>query len=304
MSRSLVRYAVMFADLVGSTRIYAVLGNLAGHAVVEAFVQRNAWVAQQHGGRLVKAVGDAVLSIFSSPDQAIRAAGTLQRQAMSEPCAGEKVRLHIGIHYGDLMEEGEDIFGDTVNLAAYLSDMASPEQILTSEATYGILSEELKATCRPIFRIRIKDTARETVIYQVLWDHDSTTVTDLNLEGRRLLPADPGGLVLTHRDQRITVDRLRYRVVIGRAPHCDVRLIDRLISREHAVVRLEGLQFYLTDTSINGTVVEFEDGRSVQLLRREISLESAGWIWPGGKRGASLEEAVRFERDRRSLYRV
>ena len=60
--------------------------------------------------------------------------------------AGEKVRLHIGIHYGDLMEEGQDIFGDTVNLAAYLSDMASPEQILTSEATYGILSEELKAT--------------------------------------------------------------------------------------------------------------------------------------------------------------
>lgn len=304
MSRSLVRYAVMFADLVGSTRIYAVLGNLAGRAVVEAFVQRSARVAQTHGGRLVKAVGDAALSVFPSPDQAIRAAGALQRQVASQPCAGEKVRLHIGIHYGDLMEEGRDIFGDTVNLAAYLSDMASPEQILTSEATYGILSEELKAMCRPIFQVRIKDTARETVIYQVLWDHDSTTVTDLNLEGGRLLPADPGGLVLTHRGRRITVDRLRYRVVIGRAPHCDVRLTDRFVSREHAIVRLEGVQFYLTDSSINGTVVEFEDGRSVQLLRREISLESAGWIWPGGKRGTSLEEAVRFERDRRSLYRV
>lgn len=294
----------MFADLVGSTRIYAVLGNLAGRAVVEAFVQRSARVTQEHGGRLVKAVGDAALSVFPSADQALRAAGVLQRQAASQPCAGEKVRLHIGIHYGDLMEEGRDIFGDTVNLAAYLSDMASPEQILTSEATYGTLSEELKATCRPIFQVRIKDTARETVIYQVLWDHDSTTVTDLNLEGRRLLPADPGGLVLTHRGQRITVDRFRYRVVIGRALHCDVRLADRFVSREHAIVRLEGVQFYLTDSSINGTVVEFEDGRSIQLLRREISLESAGWIWPGGKRGASFEDAVRFERDRRSLYRV
>ncbi|GIX26732.1 adenylate/guanylate cyclase domain-containing protein [Pelomicrobium sp. G1] len=304
MSRSLARCAVMFADLVGSTRIYAVLGNLAGRAVVEAFVQRSARVTQEHGGRLVKAVGDAALSVFPSADQALRAAGVLQRQAASQPCAGEKVRLHIGIHYGDLMEEGRDIFGDTVNLAAYLSDMASPEQILTSEATYGTLSEELKATCRPIFQVRIKDTARETVIYQVLWDHDSTTVTDLNLEGRRLLPADPGGLVLTHRGQRITVDRFRYRVVIGRALHCDVRLADRFVSREHAIVRLEGVQFYLTDSSINGTVVEFEDGRSIQLLRREISLESAGWIWPGGKRGASFEDAVRFERDRRSLYRV
>jgi adenylate cyclase len=304
MSRSLARYAVMFADLVGSTRIYTVLGNLDGRSVVEAFVQRSARVAQEHGGRLVKAVGDAALSVFPFADQALRAASALQQQAASQPCAGEKVRLHIGIHYGDLMEEGRDVFGDTVNLAAYLSDMASPEQILTSEATYRILSEELKAICRPIFQVRIKDTARETVIYQVLWDDDSTTVIDLNMDGRRLLPADPGGLVLTHRCQRITVDRFRYRVVIGRAPHCDVRLADRFVSREHAIVRLEGVQFYLTDSSINGTVVEFEDGRSVQLLRREISLESAGWIWPGGKRGPSFEEAVRFERDRRSLYRV
>ena len=304
MGRHLARCAVMFADMVGSTQMYSVLGNLAGRAVVEAYLHRSAIVAAEHSGRLIKAVGDACLCTFPSADEAVHGASALQQYTAAHRFAGERVRLHIGLHYGEVMEEGGDVFGDTVNLAAYLTDMASPEQILTSESTFQVLSDPLKAVCRPIFRARVKDAARETVIYQVLWDRDSTSVTDINFDGQRLLPVDPGALVLTYRGQRVTVDHFRYRVLIGRAPHCDVVVSDRFVSREHAVVRLEGTQFYLMDRSVNGTVLEFEDGGTVHLLRREIPLEASGWIWPGGKRGTSLEEAVRFDRDRRSLYRL
>jgi len=66
-------------------------------------------------------------------------------------------------------------------------------------------------------------------------------------------------------------------------------------------VRTEGTDFLLVDRSINGTFVEFDDGRKLHVLRREVALDGKGKFFPGE---SPAEGWIRFVRDRRSMYRV
>ncbi|MGA8054464.1 MAG: adenylate/guanylate cyclase domain-containing protein [Burkholderiales bacterium] len=307
MTRDTVPRAVMFADVSGSTRLFNVLGDQRARDVIEAFVGRCALVAARHQGVLVKSVGDAALLVYESADAAVLAASALQAEVAASPLGGQTLRMHIGLNFGPVMTEHRDIFGDTVNVAAYITDMASPEQILTTEDTYALLSPPLKACTRPLFRARVKGTAREAAVFEVLWKTDEAHITELNPATQRLLPSDQGALLLEWGEQTVRVDHRRQSILIGRSPHCDIIVTSRFTSREHASIRTEGTAFYLADRSINGTFVEFDDGRSTHVLRRELPLDGAGRIHPGGppdSDAGAAGDVIRFTRDRRSLYRV
>jgi class 3 adenylate cyclase len=307
MSRDLLPRAVMFADVSGSTRMFAVLGDETARAVIGEFVNRCGDSARRHGGQLVKGIGDAALLVFDSADQCVLAASAIQAELDGYSFGGYPIKLHIGLNFGAVMTEDRDVFGDTVNIAAYLTDMASAEQILTTEDTYERLSTPLKACSRPLFRARVKGTTREATIYEVLWKTDHAHITELNPAAQRLLPADQGALRLEWNGNTVHVDHRRQSVLIGRGPHCDVIVASRYASREHASVRTEGTAFYLIDRSINGTFVKFDDGRSTHVLRREVPLDGAGYIYPGGPPESDAGQGgdvIRFIRDRRSLYRV
>jgi adenylate cyclase len=306
-SRDVVPRAVMFADVSGSTRLFAVLGDEAARGVIGEFVGRCGEVARRHGGALVKGIGDAALLVFESPDQCVLAASAMQAELDDQPLGGFPVKLHIGLNFGAVMTEDRDVFGDTVNIAAYLTDMASAEQILTTEDTYERLTPPLKACSRPLFRARVKGTTREATIYEVLWKTDHAQITELNPAAQRLLPADQGALKLEWSGNVVRVDHRRQSVLIGRGPHCDVVVTSRFASREHASVRTEGTAFYLIDRSINGTFVAFDDGRNTHVLRREVPLDGSGYIHPGGPPESDAGQGgdvIRFTRDRRSLYRL
>lgn len=296
--------AVLFADISGSTSLYARLGDRVARGIVEAFMLRCTVLANDHGGRLVKTVGDAALCTFASADAAVLAASAIQADAAVSSFDGHSVRVHIGLHFGSVVRDHGDVYGDTVNLSAYLTDMAAPEQILTTDQTYRQLSDPLKACSRSIFRARVKGSAREIAIYQVLWKTDRKEITDVNLDSQRLLPEDSGGMMVAWRNRAIRLDHLRPSILIGRSAKCDVVVETRFASREHALIRIEGTDFFLVDRSINGTLVEFDDGREVHLLRRELLLDGAGAIWTGQKSETWSDDMIRFSRDRRSLYRT
>jgi len=305
MEQRTVSLAVMFADIVGSTRLYSALGDEAARGVVAAFTDRCAAVVARHGGKLIKAIGDATLSSFPSADKAVLAASALQADMKATPAGGQMLRLHIGLHYGPVMEEEGDVFGTTVNIAAYLTDMAAPDQILTSEALVGPLTKALRNVVRSLFRARLKGGDSETRVFEVLWRADRGDLTELNPQTARVLPEDQGALQLTYRGQVLRVDHLRPVVRIGRDAESDIMIASRMVSREHAVIRADGPEFFLSDCSINGTLVEFDDGRRVHLLHREVALDGSGSFWAGRwPPEAKPEEAVRFARDRRSVYRV
>ncbi|MBI4755980.1 MAG: adenylate/guanylate cyclase domain-containing protein [Betaproteobacteria bacterium] len=298
MTRETVQRAVMFADITGSTRLFSTLGDRAAREVIGTFVRLNSSIARQFDGALVKGVGDAALCLFNTPDNALLAASALQAELAASPLAGQTVRTHIGFSFGSIVAEESDVFGDTVNIASHLSDIASPEQILTTEATYDILSAPLRDLARPIFRTNVKGSGQETTVCEVLWRNDPAVMTQLNPVGLAYVPHDEGAMMLEWGDGALRLDAAPTRVLIGRGPHCDIVVDNRFASREHACIKQEGNGCFLEDTSTNGTFVAFDDGRQMLVLRREVPLEGSGRIFPGTSPGDGPRAGIRFHRER------
>ena len=111
--------AVMFTDIVGSTEMTARLGDSAALELVrahDALVRRG---LEAYGGREIKHTGDGIMASFDKVTNAVRAAAEIQRRfAAYNADASESLSVRIGIHAGEPVEEHNDLFGATVQLAS------------------------------------------------------------------------------------------------------------------------------------------------------------------------------------------
>ena len=304
MARQTRNLAVLFADISESTQLYQKLGDTAARNIVDACLTLIAGVLGRFDGRLVKTIGDEVMCVFPSADLAVLAASDMQAQVTATRPGDYPVSIHIGLHYGPVLMEEGDVFGDTVNVAAYLAAVATSEQILTTQITEQSLSAALKSCVRPVFNAVLKGAQEESTVFQVLWRTDNVDLTDVNLQSSKMIPGDMGSLLLTLDDERARVDQWHTGVVIGRAPGSDLVVGDKFASRQHLTIKLVRTHFYLFDHSINGTFVSLESGEEVHVLRRELLLDGTGQIRVGRSRVEQPPEVIIFNRDRRSLYRV
>ncbi|MBI4195332.1 MAG: FHA domain-containing protein [Betaproteobacteria bacterium] len=304
MARQVKTMAVLFADISDSTNLYNTLGDTAARNIVNACLSAVISVLPRYDGRAVKTIGDEVLCVFPSTDLAVLAASEMQALVASSRPGDYPVMIHIGLHYGSVLVEEQDVFGDAVNVAAYLTAVATPEQILTTETTEKCLSAALKSCVRPVFRAILKGSAHESTVFQVLWRTDHLELTDVNLHSKRMIPSDAGSLLLTLDEDRTRVDQWHPTVTIGRAQDCNIVVADKFASRKHVTIKLMRTNFYLIDHSINGTFVSLESGEEVHVLRSELLLDTAGQIMLGRSRVERPSEIIHFSRDRRSMYRV
>ena len=84
--------------------------------------------------------------------------------------------MRIGLHHGPVVERDGDVFGDTVNLAARLTEMAARGQIITSLETVERLEPIQKMDCRSLYAIPVKGKEKEVDICEILWtDTDDAT---------------------------------------------------------------------------------------------------------------------------------
>lgn len=296
--------AVLFADITESTRLYQELGDARARAVVNDCFNALTGVLPRFEGRLIKTLGDAIMCVFPGADLAVLAASEMQSRVAAMQPGGQPVRIHVGLHYGPVLVEETDIFGDTVNAAAYLAAFAMADQILTTQATERALSAALKSSVRPVFQAVLKGSTSESTVYQVLWNADRMALTDVNLHSHKVIPADTGSLLVSLDEERIRVDQWRPEMTIGRAAACDLVVRDTFASRKHFSIKLMRTHFYLIDHSINGTFVSLESGVEVHVLRGELLLDGSGQICIGRSRTEKPSEVVTFNRDRRSMYRV
>ena len=129
----------LFTDLRGSTELYERVGDLAAFDLVQAhFSVLNAIVAAE-AGAVVKTIGDAVMATFPAPDRAVSAAMRM-REAMTELNVSrgrEDLLLKIGIHEGPCiavsLNERQDYFGQTVNIASRVQHLATSQEIFATE---------------------------------------------------------------------------------------------------------------------------------------------------------------------------
>lgn len=136
--------AVWFADIVGYTNLAARDEDLALRVVRE--LQRiTRTQCDARGGRVVKLLGDGVLTVFDSADGAIRAAtGVRDGFLRSSEVQTAEVSLRIGLHLGDVTEGIDgDIYGDAVNAAHRIERIAEPGQVVISDVAYKLLQSRV-----------------------------------------------------------------------------------------------------------------------------------------------------------------
>lgn len=127
--------AVLFTDLVGSTRRAADLGDARWKTLLERHDRASRAAVIRCAGRLVKTTGDGVLALFPSAGAAVRAA-----QRLREHLAADELEIRVGIHVGDVDHRGDDVSGLAVNVAARVMAAAGPGEVLVSSSVVAAVA--------------------------------------------------------------------------------------------------------------------------------------------------------------------
>src|SRR5262245_18103049 len=155
--------AVLAADMVGYSRLMGrdEAGTLA--RLKEHRAQRLEPALARNGGRLVKLTGDGVLAEFPSAVDALRAAIEFQ-QAMDQADAPlpeeQRIVFRVGLHIGDLIVDGDDLYGDGVNVAARLEAEAPPGGIVVSGTARDFIGERVQARFADLGDLALKNIER------------------------------------------------------------------------------------------------------------------------------------------------
>lgn len=295
MSHHTKKLAVLFADICGSTALYEELGDKAARKLISECISLMKREIDAHQGTLVKTIGDEVMCTFPSAEAAFNAACAMQHAARTYRRSNEKpMSLRIGFHYGDVIMEPGDVFGDTVNIAARVAYLTRADQILTTHAAGEALPPELKEKTRFITRSELKGKQETLDIFLVAWERDNEMSTRVMTHSSRKLPRSCGELVLRYRDYSLNINKERRKAIIGRDATCDIIVVGDLISRQHAAIELRSGKFVLSDQSANGTHIRFADGHEVLIAREEVTLLGKGTISLGQPYAENPVELVEF----------
>jgi adenylate cyclase len=124
----------------------------------------------EHHGRIVKTTGDGMLVEFASVVDAVRCAVAVQ-QAMPKRNAGvaadSRIELRIGISLGDVIVEGDDLYGDGVNIAARIEALAYPGGVFVSNTVHDHVRDRLPFVFEDLGEQQVKNIARPVRIYRV-----------------------------------------------------------------------------------------------------------------------------------------
>jgi len=290
--------AILFADVVGSTRLYQVLGDSQARQVVGVCIDIMKVATERHGGRVIKTMGDEVMATFATPLAAIEAAEYMQRHiAANDVLQAEPVRasIRIGCHFGAVVQEPRDVFGTAVHIANRLTSQAKAGQIVTTASVVERLTPEWKMAIRQIDVASLKGQNDPTVLFEVLWQDDDLTHTVSSIAS--LLTADrrvSASLQLDVDGRSWLLNELSLAATLGRADSNTIVLSGELISRTHARLELVRTRFQLVDESTNGTYVQFDSGVERFVRRDILALEGSGFIGLGAVPQRQSKTAIRF----------
>lgn len=284
--------AVLFADVAGSTALYELLGDEPAFALVEDCLATMSACTVEFHGRVVKTIGDAVMAVFDRADDAAAAAAEMQVRVagLGEP-RGVHLGVRIGFHFGPVVPRDGDVFGDSVNLASRLCDLASKGQVITDQETARQLSSLHAASLRTLFPIEVKGKAQEVELVEVLWQAASQEMTAIVAAPA---PADAAGwahLALEVGGERLDMGPERRKATFGRDHEADFTVRSPTVSRAHAMIERRRERFVLVDHSLNGSFVTFEGKPEIKVRHEELTLIGHGWIAFGEPRAQAQQVA-------------
>jgi adenylate cyclase len=289
------KLTILFADVCGSTKLYETLGDSVARDTVAKCVSIMDEETKRHTGRVVKTIGDEVMSVFEDPSAAADAASGMQERISSGLVVqGKSIAIRVGFHFGPVIVEADgDVYGDAVNTAARMAGQAKAGQTLTTSATAEKLSDVWKASTRQIDRAAVKGKKDEIDMIELLWQREDVTrmSTSFKPAGADTKKAK---LMLRYRDQSVEVNELHSSVVMGRADENDLVVKNTLISRLHARIEYRKGNFVLVDQSINGTYVRTSSGEELFVRRDNYPIKGSGIIGLGQRLAPESPDAISF----------
>lgn len=286
--------AVLFADLSGSTALYQAWGNVRATDAVTGLTQWIGEVVQAHGGRVVKKLGDGVLGVFARAEQAVAAAGALQRQqhgGHERSPSGMPLGVRVGVASGEVVQVDGDTYGDAVNVAARLCERADTGEIWVTDTTAVDAGAVPRIQFRKLGVFELRGKTGNQPVYLADW-REGETVESLTEAGGlpsalAPMPASEGAIALSLCGGRRLFSSSEVPLHLGRAHSVQLCIDDPRVSRMHARIDWRGGSFVLTDLSSFGTWVRFDGSGSEVALRREACLlHGAGQIALGMPFGA------------------
>jgi class 3 adenylate cyclase len=287
--------AILFADISGSTALYDKLGNNQALQLVTHTLGILTREMSAHRGTLIKTIGDEIMCVFPDAVSALDAACAMQTAiAVQRPGGDQPVYVRIGLHCGEVILEGGDVFGDAVNVAARVTAITRARQIMTTQAFVDLLPESMRAMTQPVMRAEFRGKEGTINVFQILWEREDTTRTRIGMSAFRKAAETRNELVLRYHQQVITLSEKYKSIVLGRGDDCDLMIRNNLASRQHARIEYNFGKFLLIDHSANGTFIRFSDNQVIQLSHQQIVLHGAGTLSLGQPFSESPTEVIDY----------
>jgi class 3 adenylate cyclase len=289
--------AVLFADVVGSTRLYEVLGDLQARDMVVRCVDLMRAATNRNRGTVIKTIGDEILSIFPTANDAVNAAAEMQHDISAHPelaVQGQHVAIRIGCHFGPVVLEKRDIFGASVHTANRMTSQAKSGQIILTAAAVERLSPEWRGVTRQIDVTPVKGRSEEMSLFEVLWQQEDATSMLPSIEIDARTGHRPKRVRLRHAGREYVLGDGKDSLTLGRAEENDIVVQGGLISRIHARVEIARNKVLLVDQSTNGTFVTSQEGKEAFVRRDSVTLVGKGMIGLGRLPDANAADTIRY----------
>lgn len=254
------RMTIFFADVAGSVALYDSIGDVPAHKRIVRCLDYVSSAIVDSDGRVVEVIGDGLMAAFADPNQAFEAATQIQKSLSrkSEPPLG----LRIGFHSGLTAQAAGKPYGDTVNVAARMADLAKSGQAITNHQTAEELSGANRARMRVIDKVFIKGKSNAYTLHEVVWDEsESTIISTLPRTAPINRRRTNASVYLKYRGQVWFLNEYSNDLMLGRGRQCGLVVDSGAASRMHAVVSCRNGMMIIRDRSTNGTFIRTFEGK-------------------------------------------
>jgi len=287
--------AVLFADISSSAVLYESVGNVEALNLVSSCITVMSGIVSDHCGTIINTIGDEVMCTFPSSQQAIEAAIAIQKShdafRMDLPDKRVTLSIRIGIHWGQVIKQSYDVFGDAVSIAARVIGLAKPGQVFATSQAIDALPKGNGLNARCIDRAMVNGKGGESSIFEIVWDDQMQTMSFSSEETMQVIYCR---LHLRQGKRELYVDNSKPFVTLGRQVGNDLVVGDVIASRMHGRLEMRRGKFVLIDQSTNGTYVSQEGKSPVFVHNDEIILSAHGVISLGRETDPDSRDAIYF----------
>ena len=270
---------VLFADICRSTVLFNRLGDQEALSLIMKALDLAGEIITGQNGTIIGTIGDEIMCTFKSPEDALISARQVHKMMQQNTLMqSNQLAMRVGINSGTVVIHSNNVYGDTVNIAARIAQQAKANQSLLSSNTISSINEILRDQLRPVGKINLRGKAGAIEIHEVLETDTEEEITEVSSNEELITRSFL--MTARFRTREMRFDPMLVRFLFGRGQDCDQTIDHPTISREHAEILYRNGQFLLRDFSTNGSHVIQGDNQE-QIHRSSVELKGKGQIFLG-----------------------